>query len=893
MAARTSSTSAKSSPQKLVIVESPAKAATISRFLGKDYRVEASYGHVRDLPQNANEIPAAVRKEPWARLGVNLENHFDPVYVVPADKKKHVKRLKDALKDSDLLLLATDEDREGESISWHVLELLKPGKGVDVQRIVFHEVTPEAIQKALASPRQLDENLVRAQEARRVLDRLYGYSLSPLLWKRVAPGLSAGRVQSVAVRLLVEKERERIAFRSAEYWDLKASLHAEEGGFEARLLRLGDRRLADSKSFDPETGRLADRERLLLGEEQARRLAGESAAARPWTVSSIDRKPGTQHPAPPFITSTLQQEANRKLRFTSRRTMSIAQQLYEGIDLGGDRSGLITYMRTDSVTLAGRAVSQARDVIRDAYGADYLPPKPVHYKTKSKGAQEAHEAIRPTDLSRRPRDVRRWLDDDQYRLYELIWKRTIACQMVPARFERTSVEVTVDSSDGPLTFSASGRRIVFPGFLRAYVEGSDDPEAELGDKETLLPALEKGQSLEPRNVEAEGHATQPPFRYTEASLVKKLEEAGIGRPSTYASIIGTIQDRGYVFKRGNELVPTFTAFCVTLLLEKQFRDLVDTDFTAHMEDDLDEVAAGHKRWDMLVEEFFLGDPEHPDHTGLQKRLERGEVTYPEMRLGEDPGTGEVLVVKVGRYGPYLRRGDGGSENIVSLPPEMPPADLTVELAVKMLEEKDTEKPPLAQDPVTGRPVHLRRGRFGPYLELEQSEEEKKGKKKPRRVSIPRGLDSEEVTPEIARRLIQLPRDVGLHPDDGEPVTTGIGRYGPYVKHGDEFRSLDSWEHACDVELGEAVEILKKPKPSRRRGAAPKKVLAELGEHASAAGKIQVLDGRYGPYVTDGKTNATLRKGMDPQSVTLEQAVEMLEAKRNAPKRPRRRRKASR
>ena len=874
---------AASKAKNLVIVESPAKATTIARFLGDEYRVEASYGHVRDLPQNAKEIPAGVRGESWARLGVNVDKAFEPVYVVPADKKKHVQRLRAALKGADRLLLATDEDREGESISWHVLELLKPGRGVEVERIVFHEVTPEAIRAALASPRQVDQNLVRAQEARRVLDRLFGYSLSPLLWKRVAPGLSAGRVQSVAVRLLVERERERMRFRAAEYWDLKATLGSDGSRFDARLVRVGGRRVAEGKSFDPETGRLADDKRLVLGAERARTLADLAREGRPWKVTSLDTSPATQRPAPPFITSTLQQEGNRKLRFTSRRTMQVAQSLYDGIDLGGERVGLITYMRTDSTTLAGRAVEQARQVIADAYGKDYLPAKPIQYRTKSKSAQEAHEAIRPTDLSRRPADVRRWLEDEQYRLYELIWKRTIACQMRPAEIERTSVEIEVEVAEGggdprPLTFAASGKRIVFPGYLRAYVEGSDDPEGEIGDQETLLPALDKGQGVEPLAVEAEGHETKPPWRYTEASLVKKLEDEGIGRPSTYASILSTIQDRGYVFKRGNELVPTFTALCVTQLLEKQFEDLVDTGFTAHMEDDLDQIAAGERRWDHLVEEFFRGGD--GGKLGLEQRVEGSEVIYPAVAIGDDPGTGERLEVKVGKYGPYVRRGDDGP--IASLPADLPPADLTPELAAGMLEAKEEEGEPIATEAATGLPIHLRHGRFGFYLERPPAPGEGE---KPRRVSLPADVTPETLTPETAERLILLPRVVGTDPESGEEVTTGLGRYGPFVKRGDEFRSLGSWQEAVDVPLDQALALLAQPKPPRRGrrgagGAASKQVIQELGEVAEGK-PLRVLAGRYGPYVTDGEVNATLPKGTDPASVTRERALELIEQKRAA------------
>ena len=871
----------------LVVVESPAKAKTISRFLGPEYQVEASYGHVRDLPQNAKEIPAAVRGKDWARLGVNTEEGFEPVYVIPSDKKKYVKQLKDALKGADGLLLATDEDREGESISWHVLQILKPKKSVDVQRIVFHEVTPEAIREALASPRPVDENLVRAQEARRILDRLYGYSLSPLLWKRVAPGLSAGRVQSVAVRLLVERERERMAFVSAEYWDLTAHLGAEDGRFKARLQRVDGQRIAEGKSFDAQDGRLADASRLHLDAERAQRLAEVSGRSRPWAVTSLERTPGTQKPAPPFITSTLQQEGNRKLRMTSRQTMRVAQRLYEGIDLEGERVGLITYMRTDSVNLAERAIAQAREVIADIYGASYLPEKAIYYKTKAKRAQEAHEAIRPTDLSRRPQDVRPFLDDEELRLYELIWKRTIACQMLPARFERTSVGVTVEAEGQKLLFSASGRRIVFPGFLRAYVEGSDDPEAQLGDQETLLPALEEGQELEALTVDADGHTTKPPYRFTEASLVKKLEEEGIGRPSTYASIISTIQDRDYAFKKGNELVPTFTAFCVTELLEKQFRDLVETHFTARMEDDLDEIAAGKIAWSALVTDFYRGHDEEP---GLIDRVENGEVTYPAIALGADPETGEEILVKVGRYGPYIRRGE--KKNFASIPNGIAPDELDLARALQLLRSKDEEDAPLTADPVTGRSVTLKVGRFGEYLELAQTEEEKEEKVKPRRVSLPRGLKVTDLTAEIAQQLIQLPRTLGLHPESGEEITTGIGRFGPFVKHGDDFRNLETWQRACEIELGEALEILKQPKKGRgRRGAkAPKTVLKEIGEVEGAAGPVNVLDGRYGPYVSDGKLNASLPKGADPQTVTAEQAAKLLAeaAERKKKKRGRKR-----
>lgn len=879
--------------KSLVIVESPAKAKTISRFLGPEYQVEASYGHVRDLPQSRKDIPAAVRSKEWADLGVDVEGSFEPVYVVPKEKKEHVKRLKAALKEADALLLATDEDREGESISWHVLELLKPKKSTRVERIVFHEVTPEAIEKALSSPRDVDENLVRAQEARRVVDRLYGYSLSPLLWKRVAPGLSAGRVQSVAVRLLVARERERIAFLPAEYWDLKADLETEKGEkLRVKLVRIDGQRLAEGKSFNPRSGELQDTKRLHLKSDRAKTLAEVAKGSVPWAVTAVERNPGTQRPAPPFTTSTLQQEANRKLRMTSRQTMRVAQRLYEGIDLAGERVGLITYMRTDSVTLSERAVTQARGLIGDIYGKDYLPGSGVQYKTKAKRAQEAHEAIRPTDLTRRPQDVKEFLNVDELKLYELIWKRTVACQMVPARFERTSVEITVEADGAKLMFTTSGRRIVFPGFLRAYVEGSDDPDAQLGDQETLLPALDEKQELSPLVVDAESHVTKPVLRYTEASLVKKLEEEGIGRPSTYASIISTIQDRGYAFKKGNELTPTFTAFCVTELLENQFEDLVDTHFTARMEDNLDEIAEGRVAWDALVAEFFRGADDQP---GLRTRVEQGEVIYPAIHLGHHPDSeDDLVIVKIGRGGhPYVRMGQEGEKAKVTAPiPEgTAPDELTLEMALDLLKKKSDDAP-IAQDAATGRSIFLKVGRFGAYFELEQTEEEKENAKvKPHRVSLPRGLTADDVTPEVAQSLISLPRTLGTHPEDGEEIIATLGRYGPYIKKGKDSRSLGTWQEACEIGMEKALEILKQPKKTGRN---QKVILKELGEIEDAEGPVQVIDGRYGPYVSDGKTNATIPRGTDPASVTPEQAKELLDARRKAPKkkRPARKKKAA-
>jgi len=870
---------AKKSGKTLIIVESPAKAKTISQFLGPEYQVESSYGHVRDLPQSAKDIPSRLRDQSWTRLGVNIDDGFEPLYIVPDDKKKHVDRLKAAMKGVDHLLLATDEDREGESISWHVLQVLKPAKTMSIGRIVFHEVTPEAIIAALEHPRTVDENLVRAQEARRILDRLYGYSLSPLLWKRVRPGLSAGRVQSVAVRLLILRERERMAFVSSSYWDLEAELQVAGGSFKAKLLRVGAQRIADGKAFDAETGVLADKSRYLLLQPEAEALSDAGRKAVPWRVSALEKVPAQQKPSPPFTTSTLQQEGNRKLRFSSRRTMDIAQQLYEGVDLQGERIGLITYMRTDSLTLSERALEQARQVIGDAYGPEYLPPGPIRYKTKAKRAQEAHEAIRPTDLSRRPQDVRPFLTAEQARLYELIWKRTIASQMLPADLERTSAEITVELPAGKaLTFGASGRRIVFPGFLRAYVEGADDPDAELDDQESLLPALALQQSTDLLQLDALGHQTRPPYRYTEASLVKKLEEEGIGRPSTYASILSTIQDRGYVQKRGNELIPTFTAFCVNLLLEKQFGDLVESRFTASMEDDLDEVAAGRSSWDHLVRDFYLG---HDEEKGLARRVEEGEVEYPSLLLGTDPANGEPVEVKIGKYGPYVRRGEGGSENIATIPESVAPDELTLQAALDLIKAKSAEKEPIAQDAATGLGIFLQKGRFGDYLELEQTEAEKESGAKPRRVSLPPDLKPEQVDADIARKLIELPRIVG-HDPQGAEILANIGRFGPYVKRGDEFRSVPTWQDACDISALDAAALLDKPKESRR-ASRQKVVLLELGTFTGAAGAVQVLEGRYGPYVSDGETHASLPKGKDPASVTLEEAQDLIETRRSTAK----------
>jgi DNA topoisomerase-1 len=886
-----------SSTSTLVIVESPAKAKTIAGYLGKGYDVHASFGHVRDLPERADDVPASMRGVKWAKLGVDVEGDFSPLYIVPEDKKRHVEALKRAAKGAKSLLLATDEDREGESISWHVVQLLKPAKGTTVKRIVFHEITPEAIQDAIKEPRAIDEDLVRAQETRRILDRLYGYTISPVLWRKVAPKLSAGRVQSVAVKLLVDRERERMTFKRATWWDLEATLAAaaeggrDGGSFTARLSALGGRRIASGKSFDPTTGALVEKEDVLLDEARARALADLAAKARPWRVAKLETRPETEKPPVPFMTSTLQQEANRKLRFSSKRTMQIAQQLYEGVDLGGERAGLITYMRTDSLTLSERALSQARDVIRTLYGKEYLPAEPVRYRTKSKNAQEAHEAIRPTDLGRRPEDVRRFLDPDQLRLYELVWKRTIACQMVPAKVLRTSVTVEVDvpgagagGKSERLSFAASGKQIVFPGFLRAYVEGSDDPEAELESKEALLPPLAEGKTVDARKVDALGHETKPPARLTEASLVKKLEEAGVGRPSTYASIISTIQDRGYVFKNGNELVPTFTAFAVTELLEENFEELVDLRFTARMEDELDEIAEGKRDATRHLAQFYRGDD---GGEGLVRRVEERtpEIGYPAIPLGKDPGSGDPIVVRVGRFGTYVQRGEGGKGNTVTIPEDTVPADLTIEKVLHLLHQKSQGPVPVGKDPATGRDVVLRSGRFGSYLEVAQTEAEAKADEKPRRVSIPEGLDPMAVTQDDVTALLSFPRLLGKHAELSDEVKVHLGRYGAYVACGKETRNVASWRAALAMTLAQAKALLAQPKQSRRRGAAPAAPpIKEFGKLEGAEGPVKVLEGRWGPYVSDGETHATLPKGTDPAALTPEEAISLLLARKAAPKR---------
>jgi DNA topoisomerase-1 len=871
----------------LVIVESPAKAKTLARILGNDYRVEASYGHVRDLPAGADSIPSKFKGEPWARLGVNVKQDFEPLYVIPNDKKKYIKRLKEALAGADELLLATDEDREGESISWHVVEVLEPK--VPVRRIAFHEITKEAILSALENPRDIDSDVVRAQETRRILDRLFGYELSPVLWKKVQRGLSAGRVQSVAVRLCVQRERERRRFKSGRYWDVEAQFAKDQQTFTARLVRVGEQRLATGKDFDPDTGELKGRSQALWLRDEQELLSVMSSWQSPWSVTSVEDKPQLRRPAPPFTTSSLQQEANRKLRFSARHTMRIAQRLYEGMDYNGDRIGLITYMRTDSVTLAGRALQEAQEVIREKYGEAYAKG-PRRYATKTKGAQEAHEAIRPTKLSRTPDKLKKYLSNDELRLYDLIWKRTVASQMAEARLRRTAVEITAPAEDPASqgVFSATGTTIEFPGFLRAYVEGSDDPSADLADKEVILPNLETGEECDPEHLEPKQRETLPPARYSEASLVKKLEAEGIGRPSTYASILDTIQQRGYVVKQNNSLVPTFTAFAVTELLEKHFADLVDTSFTARMEQQLDDIAAGTLDWKDHLHSFYFGEGD--EEVGLEDQIKEEEpkIEFPAIEIGLHPESGQPIVMRVGRYGPYLQVEESEGERVhASVPDDVAPADLTVDEAVRMLEKAKQGAQLLGHHPENHENVYLAHGRYGAYVQLGETPERGSKDPKPKRASLPKDAVEEEVTLDKALLWLSLPRTLGVDPETDEEVVAASGRFGPFIKRGKDTRSLTAQDDVYTVELPRALELLAQPKARRGQRRAQRKVLKDFGAF-EGGGSLHLLDGAYGPYLTNGELNASLPKGTDPSTLTAESASNLLRERGKPPKRRRKR-----
>ncbi|NGO67133.1 type I DNA topoisomerase [Streptomyces boncukensis] len=875
--------------RRLVIVESPAKAKTIKGYLGPGYVVEASVGHIRDLPNGAAEVPAKYKGESWARLGVNVDHDFEPLYVVNSDKKDQVKKLKQLLAESDELLLATDEDREGEAIAWHLREVLKPK--VPVKRMVFHEITKDAIQSAVRNPRDLNQRLVDAQETRRILDRLYGYEVSPVLWKKVMPRLSAGRVQSVATRLVVERERERMAFRSAEYWDLTGTFatgqaeDAPSGGpavppaFAARLTVVDGRRVAQGRDFGSD-GQLKDPSTVLHLDEQAARTLAAALADTDFAVRSVESKPYRRGPYAPFRTTTLQQEASRKLGFGAKSTMQVAQKLYE--------NGFITYMRTDSTTLSDTAVAAARAQVTQLYGAEYLPDKPRTYAGKVKNAQEAHEAIRPSgDRFRTPAET--GLTGDQFKLYELIWKRTVASQMKDAVGQSVTVKVGGRSADGrDAEFSATGKIITFHGFLKAYVEGADDPNAELDDRERRLPQVAEGDALTATDMSVDGHATKPPARYTEATLVKELEEREIGRPSTYASIISTILDRRYVFKKGTALVPSFLSFAVVGLLEKHFGRLVDYDFTAKMEDDLDRIAAGNAQAIPWLRRFYFGEgaegggagEANGSADGLKELVSdlgaidaRGVSSFP---------VGEGIMLRVGRYGAYVegpsqQEGEPGPR--ADVPDDLPPDELTVEYAKELL-AKPSGDFELGTDPETGRPIVARDGRYGPYVtEVLPEGTPKSGKNavKPRTASLLRSMSLDTVTLEQALKLLSLPRVVGVDPESGAEITAQNGRYGPYMKKGTDSRSLESEEQIFTITLEQALEIYSKPK--QRGRAAAKPPLKELGTDPQTEKPVVVKDGRFGPYVTDGETNATLRRDDDVETITPERGFELLAEKR--------------
>lgn len=824
---------------KLVIVESPTKAKTISRFLGKEFRILSSFGHVRDLPKS--------------NLGVDVENGFQPQYIIPPDSKKTVQELKKAAKDAEAIYFATDEDREGEAISWHLFELLK-SKPEQTKRITFHEITKEAITEALEHPRGIDVNLVNSQQARRILDRLVGYELSPLLWKKIAYGLSAGRVQSVAVRLIVERETDRMNFRAASYWDAAAGLAKSGELFEARLATVDGKRVAIGKDFDETTGKLKkEKDVLVLHEKEITKLVHDLQQAA-WTVTAVTEKPTTAYPAPPFITSSLQQEANRKLGLSSRDTMRTAQRLYE--------EGRITYMRTDSPILSNEGLGGARSAIELLYGKDYLSAEPRQYKAKSRSAQEAHEAIRPAGASFvHPKDS--GLAGRELALYELIWKRTLATQMAEAK----KLAVNVHIAAGTTSFAATGTTILFPGFLRVYVESADDPEAALDDREVRLPKLTVGDKLDLKELKPEEHTTKPPARFTDATLVKTLEQEGVGRPSTYASIIGTIIDRGYVRRVGNALVPTFTAFAVTQLLKKHFERLVDTSFTSKMEEDLDAIAAGNTEWQPYLKEFYEGSE------GFHR-----QITDQEAKI--DPKTSRRIElphlkgveIRVGKFGPYIVKaganGNGDDATHASIPEDIAPADLRERDVEDMIALQEKGPTPIATDPATKLPIFVLTGRFGPYVQLGVVKE---GEAKPRRASLPKGFNPREVSMENALKWLSLPRTLGRHPDTGKDVVANNGRFGPYVVHDGDFRSLKKDDDVYAVTLERALELLAEEK----RGRNGAKVLKELGPHPKDKKPVTLHDGKYGPYVKHGRTNASLPKDAAVDSFTLEAAVALL------------------
>lgn len=851
---------------KLVIVESPAKATTIGKFLGKDFKVLASYGHVRDLPKSASEIPAAYKSAAWSRLGVNVDGDFGAIYVVQKESRHQIAELKKYCKDAEEVILATDEDREGESISWHLLEVLKPK--VPVKRIAFHEITRSAIEDAMGSPRTVNEQLVRAQETRRILDRLFGYELSPVLWRKVRGKLSAGRVQSVALRLVVEREEERRAFVKASYWDAEADLSRDEKKFKATLISLDGRRVAGGKDFDAATGRPKDGTTsgpVWLDEKKARGLVEGLSAATPWRVVAVEEKETAQRPYPPFITSTLQQAASSLLGFSPRKTMQIAQKLYEGVDIGeGTREGIITYMRTDSVVLSEKALQDAADYIRREFGEAYHTRR--QYTTKSKLAQEAHEAIRPTHIRYTPEYLSRFLAKDELRMYQIIWNRTVASQMADAKVMRTAVDIQADTGGESAIFRANGSVVLFPGFLRVM----NDRQKE-GDLPRIAVdmtvAKSKDADIQLHGLAPVSHETQAPARYTEASLVRRLEEEGIGRPSTYAPTVAVIQQRGYVERVGSALAPTYLGIAVTFLLRDHFSHYVDLGFTAHMEDILDDIAEGHQDWLSFLRSFYYGDGSEAN-MGLKPRVEQSHeaVDFPAIPVGKD-GDGVEIVVRLGKTSPFLQRGQGEGSVSASIPERLYYDELTVEKALEILNTKSQREEGLGICPETGKKVFLLEGPYGPYVQLGGDENEVK----PKRTSLPRGMKPEDVTLEKALQLLNLPRHLGPHPETGKTVAVSIGRFGPYVVHDGDFRSLDA-SLLFTVTLEEALALLAQPKGKR----AGKKLLRTLREKTEQESAIELYEGRYGPYVTDGAVNASLPKTASVDEITLESALVMLQ-----------------
>ena len=853
---------------KLVIVESPAKARKIGSFLGDEYVVEASVGHIRDLPQRAADIPKEFKKFAWAKEGVNIEEEFAPLYVINPDKKSKVAELKELMKDADELILATDEDREGEAIAWHLIEVLRPK--IPVRRMVFHEITKDAIQKAAKETRDLDYRLVDAQETRRVLDRLYGYRLSPVLWKKVMPRISAGRVQSVATRLIVERERERMAFISSGWWDLAAACVP---GFSARLLSLDGKRVAATNDFDANGGiKEKSATNILLLDEAAARELVQSLNGQSLVVKSLEESPRTERPKAPFTTSTMQQDAGSRLGWGAQLTMRIAQRLYE--------NGYITYMRTDSVTLSSSSIAAARSSAQALYGKEFVPATPRVYEGKTKNAQEAHEAIRPAGESfRTPGELAPELSRDEFALYDLIWKRTIASQMSDAKKQQMRVDFDVKTKTGnDAIFRANGSVVVFAGFLAAY-EDIVEEKADIEETDRRLPAMSVGEKIEVSEFSCEGHETKPPARYTEPTLVKKLEELGIGRPSTFASIMQTIQDRGYVAKRGRALVPTFLAFSVTGLLEQHFTKLIDYEFTASMEEDLDRIANGDEERVAWLTKFFYGTDNNPGLADLSADLGAIDAqAINTMKMGED------IEIRVGRFGAYLQQGQGDDRKFANIPEQMAPDELTLPVAIELLAKPSGERK-LGTDPETGLEVIAKSGRFGAYItevfpeEIVEEGAKKKRKKKdapkPKTASLLSTMSLDTVDLSDALRLLSLPRSLGSYQD--EIITVQNGRYGPYMKHGADSRTLTSEDQLFSIGLEEAIEIYKQPKV-RRRGVA-KPPLKELGKDPQTEREVIVKDGRFGVYVTDGETNATLRRGDAVELLTLERALELLAGRR--------------